>query len=187
MWFGDCATQEWWDDLWLSESFADYCEATAQVGLGLDPDAWPTMSALERIGAFADDRLPSSHPVASGAATVSEAIAAFDGISYAKGAAVLRQLSTYVGEEQFTTGLRAYLARHSYGNARLADLLAAVGDAAGLDLTTWSKAWLETAGPNVVRCEFSTDAADRFTEFSIVQEASARHPVLRPHRVPVGL
>jgi aminopeptidase N len=145
------------------------------------------MSVQERIGAFADDRLPSSHPVASGAATVSEAIATFDGISYAKGAAVLRQLSAYVGEEKFTSGLRAYLARHPYGNARLADLLAAVGEAAGKDLTTWSKAWLETAGPNVLRCEFSTDAADRFTEFSVVQEASERHPVLRPHRVTVGL
>jgi aminopeptidase N len=187
MWFGDCATQQWWDDLWLSESFADFCEATAQVTLGLDPDAWSTMSVTERIGAFADDRLPSSHPVASGAATVSEAIATFDGISYAKGAAVLRQLSAYVGEENFTTGLRAYLAGHRYGNARLADLLAAVGEAAGMDLTTWSKAWLETPGPNLLRAEFSTDAADRFTDFTVVQAASRRHPVLRPHRVAVGL
>ena len=97
MWFGDCATQQWWDDLWLSESLAEFCEATAQVSLGLDPDAWSTMSVTERIAAFADDRLPSSHPVASGAATVSEAIATFDGISYAKGAAVLRQLSAYAG------------------------------------------------------------------------------------------
>ena len=187
MWFGDCATQQWWDDLWLSESFAEYCEATAQVRLGLDSDAWPAMSVTERIGAFADDRLPSSHPVASGAASVSEAIATFDGISYAKGASVLRQLSAYVGEDNFTAGLRAYLARHSYGNARLADLLAAVGEAAGKDLTEWSKAWLETAGPNVLRCQFSTDAADRFTEFSVVQEASERHPMLRPHRLAVGL
>ena len=187
MWFGDCATQQWWDDLWLSESFAEFCEATAQVKLGLDPDAWPTMSVAERIAAFADDRLPSSHPVASGAATVTEAIATFDGISYAKGAAVLRQLSAYVGEDNFTTGLRAYLARHPYGNARLADLLAAVGEAAGNDLTQWSKAWLETAGPNVLRCEFAADAADQFTEFSVVQEASERHPLLRPHRVAVGL
>jgi len=187
MWFGDCATQRWWDDLWLSESFAEFCEATAQVRLGLDPDAWPTMSVTEGIAAVADDRLPSSHPVASGAATVSEAIATFDGISYAKGAAVLRQLSAWVGEVSFTAGLRAYLARHSYGNARLADLLAAIGEAAGKDLTGWSKAWLETAGPNVLRCEFAVDAAGRFTEFSIVQEASDRHPALRPHRVAVGL
>ena len=187
MWFGDYATQEWWDDLWLSESFADFCEATAQVKLGLDADAWPTMSVAERIGAFADDRLPSSHPVASGAATVSEAIATFDGISYAKGAAVLRQLSVYAGEDNFTAGLRAYLGGHSYGNARLADLVAAVAEASGQDLAAWSKAWLETAGPNVLRCEFSTDRGDRFTELSVLQEASERHPVLRPHRVAVGL
>ena len=100
---------------------------------------------------------------------------------------MLRQLSAYVGEENFTTGLRAYLAGHSYGNARLADLLAAVGEAAGKDLTAWSKAWLETPGPNVLRAEFRTDAADRFTEFTVVQAASQRHPVLRPHRVAVGL
>ena len=130
MWFGDCATQQWWDDLWLSESLAEFCEATAQVRLGLDPDAWSTMSVTEQIPAFADDRLPSSHPVASGAATVGEAIATFDGISYAKGAAVLRALSARVGEETFTEGLRAYLARYSFGNARLADLVSAVGRAA---------------------------------------------------------
>jgi aminopeptidase N len=187
MWFGDCATQQWWDDLWLSESFAEYCEATAQVKLGLDPDAWPTMSVTERIAAFADDRLPSSHPVASGAATVSEAIATFDGISYAKGASVLRQLSASVGEDNFTAGLRAYLGGHRYGNARLADLADAVGKASGRDLTAWSRAWLETAGPNVLRCEFETDAGGRFTDFSVVQEASKRHPVLRPHHVTVGL
>jgi aminopeptidase N len=187
MWFGDSVTQEWWDDLWLSESFADFCEARAQIELGLNPGAWSAMSVAQRIPAFADDQLPSAHPVASGAATVSEAIANFDGISYAKGAAVLRQLSAYVGEDNFTAGLRAYLARHSYRNARLADFVAAVGAAAGKDLTAWSKAWLETAGPNVLHCELSTDAAGLFTQFTVVQQAPERHPVLRPHQVTVGL
>ena len=187
MWFGDSATQEWWDDLWLSESFAEFCEAHAQVALGLNADAWSTMSFIMKVPAYRDDRLPSAHPVASGASTVSDAIANFDGITYAKGAAVLRQLSAYVGEERFAAGLRAYIARHSYGNARLADLLASVGEASGKDLAPWSRAWLETAGPNVLRCEFSTDAAGLFTQFAVVQEAPERHPVLRPHRVRVGL
>ena len=187
MWFGDCATEAWWDDLWLSESFAQFCEATAQAGLGLNPDSWATTSIVERIAAFADDRLPSSHPVASGATTVSEAIATFDGISYAKGAALLRQLSGLVGEENFTAGLRAYLDRHRYGNATLADLLTAVGEASGTDLAAWSTAWLETPGPNVLRCEFAVDPAGRFTEFTVVQEASDRHPTLRPHRITLGL
>jgi len=93
----------------------------------------------------------------------------------------------YAGEDNFTAGLRAYLGGHSYGNARLADLVAAVAEASGQDLAAWSKAWLETAGPNVLRCEFSTDRGDRFTELSVLQEASERHPVLRPHRVAVGL
>jgi aminopeptidase N len=187
MWFGDSATQEWWDDLWLSESFAEFCEAHAQVDLGLNPGAWSTMSVSMKIPAFADDRLPSAHPVASSASTVSEAIANFDGITYAKGAAVLRQLSAQLGEESFLAGLRAYIARHVYGNARLADFLASVGEAPGKDLTAWSKAWLETAGPNVLRCEFSVDAGGLFTEFAVVQEAPERHPVLRPHHVTVGL
>jgi aminopeptidase N len=187
MWFGDSATQEWWGDLWLSESLAEFCEARAQVDLGLNPRAWSTMSVTMKIPAFCDDRLPSAHPVASSASTVSEAIANFDGITYAKGAAVLRQLSAYVGEEGFVAGLRAYIARHSYGNARLADFVASVGEATGKDLTAWSKAWLETAGPNVLRCEFSTDAAGLFTEFEVVQEAPERHPVLRPHHVTIGL
>jgi hypothetical protein len=118
MWFGDSATQEWWDDLWLSESFAEFCEAHAQVDLGLNPDAWSAMSVTMKIVAFADDQLPSAHPVASGASTVSEAIANFDGITYAKGAAVLRQLSAYAGEEAFIAGLRAYVARTAVPSLR---------------------------------------------------------------------
>jgi aminopeptidase N len=187
LWFGDSAMQEWWDDLWLSESFAEFCEAHAQVALGLNADAWSTMSFTMKIPAYRDDRLPSAHPVASGASTVSDAIANFDGITYAKGAAVLRQLSASVGEERCTAGLRAYIARPSYGNARLADFLASVGEPPGTDLAAWSRAWLESAGLNVLRCEFSTDAARLFTEFAVVQEAPERHPVLRPHHVRVGL
>ncbi|MGH3169016.1 MAG: ERAP1-like C-terminal domain-containing protein, partial [Trebonia sp.] len=111
----------------------------------------------------------------------------FDGISYAKGAAVLRQLSAYVGEDNFSAALRAYLARHSYGNARLADLIAAVEAASGKDLTAWSRAWLETAGPNVLRCDFRTDPRGCFTDFSIIQEAPERHSCLRPHHLSLGL
>jgi aminopeptidase N len=187
MWFGDSATQQWWDDLWLSESFANFCEYFAQSSLGLAPDPWSIFSAAEKLPCFAEDRLPSSHPVASGATTVSDAVANLDGITYAKGASVLRQLSAYVGEENFAAGLRAYLARHSYGNARLADILAAITDASGQDLAAWSETWLKTAGPDVLRPSFETGSSGTFTSFAVLQEAAGRHPVLRPHRICIGL
>jgi aminopeptidase N len=187
MWFGDSATQEWWDDLWLSESFANFCEYFAQSSLGLSPDSWSIFSVAERLPCFAEDRLPSSHPIASGATTVSDAVANLDGITYAKGASVLRQLSAYAAEENFTAGLRAYLARHSYGTARLTDILAAVTDASGMDLAGWSQTWLKTAGPNVLRPSFETDGDGTFTSFAVLQEATSRHPVLRSHRVCIGL
>jgi aminopeptidase N len=183
MWFGDLVTQQWWDDLWLSESFADFCEYHARSRLGRFPDAWSAFSVDEKARGFADDQLPSAHPVASDAATLSEAIANFDQISYAKGASVLRQLAGYAGEQEFFAGLRGYLTRHAYGNARLTDLIDAVAASSGKDLAAWSRAWLRTAGPSTLRCQFRTDASGTFTDFAIVQQGA----VMRPHRIAVGL
>ncbi len=153
MWFGNLVTMQWWDDLWLSESFAEFCGHDASVRLGLFPDAWATFSVSRKAWGIAQDRLPSTHPVAADPATLSEAIANFDGISYAKGAAVLRQLSAYVGEDAFFAGIGDYLRAHAYGNARLPDLLSAIASRAGSreELATWSTAWLQTAGPNTLR------------------------------------
>jgi aminopeptidase N len=187
MWFGDLVTQQWWDDLWLSESFADFCEYHVTSRLGRYPQAWSSFSVGEKTWGFAQDQLPSTHPVASDAATLSEAIANFDGISYAKGAAVLRQLVAYVGEEDFFAGIRAHLTEHAYANACRSDFMAAVAASSGKPLADWSRAWLETAGPNTLCCQFLTDAGGAFTEFTIVQAAPASHPVLRPRRNAVNL
>jgi aminopeptidase N len=182
MWFGDLATEQWWDDLWLSESFANFWGCYARSRLGVS-GAWATFSVSEKIPGFERDRLPSAHPVASDAATLSEAIANFDGISYAKGAAVLRQLAAYVGEEAFFAGLRAYLAKHSYANARRADLVTAMAVSSGKDVAAWSAAWLETAGPSTLRCVFQTGADGTFTGFAVAQQGD----VLRPHHIAIGL
>jgi aminopeptidase N len=186
-WFGDLVTMRWWEDLWLNESFAEFAGFLATAEATRFTGAWTTFCAGRKIWGYDQDRLSSTHPIAGNVPTLSEAEANFDGISYAKGAAVLRQLAAYLGRDAFFTGIRAYFAAHAWGNATLADLLSALEASSGRDLGEWSKAWLETAGPNTVRSEFETGPEGRFTSFAIRQEAPAEHPTLRPHHIAVGL
>jgi aminopeptidase N len=187
MWFGDLVTMRWWGDLWLNEAFAEYGGTLASAEATRFTDAWTTFCISRKSWGYEEDQLPSTHPVAADVETVSEAVANFDGISYAKGAAVLRQLAALVGRDTFLAGLRGYFAAHAWQNATLADLLSAVEASAGVSLAAWSAAWLETAGPNTLRSEFRTGADGAFTSFSVVQEAPAAHPVLRPHHLAIGL
>ena len=187
MWFGDLVTMKWWDDLWLNESFAEFSAALSSAEGTRFTDAWTTFSGSRKTWGYTQDQLPTTHPIAADVPTLSEAIANFDGISYAKGASVLKQLVAYVGRDNFFAGIRAYFDQHSWGNATLADLLRALEVSSGLSLGDWSKAWLQTAGPNTLRSEFSVDADGRFTEFTVLQEATADHPTLRPHRIAIGL
>ncbi|HJQ41570.1 MAG TPA: aminopeptidase N, partial [Jatrophihabitantaceae bacterium] len=142
MWFGDLVTMRWWDDLWLNESFAEY------LGCRITGDrAWVDFGATRKSWGYAADRRPSTHPVAgNGAADTARALTEFDGISYAKGASVLRQLAVYLGDDTFLAGLRRYIAGHADGNAELSDLLSAWTDAGAHDLDTWAEAWLRTTG-----------------------------------------
>ena len=187
MWFGDLVTMRWWDDLWLNESFAEFCAHLALAEATRFTDAWPVFAVGRKSWGYQQDQLPSTHPVAADAPTLSEATANFDGISYAKGASVLRQLATYVGREKFFAAIRAYFAAHGWGNATLADFLGSVEASSGQSLDGWSKEWLETAGPNTLRAEFSTGADGAFTSFAVRQEAPGQHPVLRSHHIAIGL
>ncbi len=187
MWFGDLVTMKWWDDLWLNESFADYSAALASTEGTRFTDAWTTFSGSRKTWGYMQDQLPTTHPIAADVPTLSEAIANFDGISYAKGAAVLKQLVAYLGRDNFFAGIRAYFADHGHGNATLASLLAALEQSSGLSLGDWSKAWLQTAGPNTLRSEFTVGADGRFTGFTVLQEAAPEHPTLRPHHIAIGL
>ena len=187
MWFGDLVTMRWWDDLWLNESFATWAGLEAQAEATRWPNAWITFTQVWKAWAYRQDQLPSTHPIAADIVDIEAVEVNFDGITYAKGASVLRQLVAYVGRENFLAGVRAYFGEHAWDNATLADLLDALTRTSGRELTSWSKAWLETAGVNTLRAEYQTAVDGKFTEFAVLQEAPQSHPVLRPHRIAVGL
>ncbi|MDK1345301.1 aminopeptidase N [Streptomyces sp. 378] len=195
MWFGDLVTMEWWNDLWLNESFATYtsiaCQAHAPGSRW--PHAWTTFANSMKTWAYRQDQLPSTHPIMAEIRDLDDVLVNFDGITYAKGASVLKQLVAYVGMDEFFRGVQAYFKRHAYGNTRLSDLLGALEETSGRDLKTWSEKWLQAAGINVLRPEIETDADGVVTSFAIRQEAPALpagakgEPTLRPHRIAVGL
>src|SRR6266851_6602757 len=187
MWFGDLVTMRWWDDLWLNESFATWAGTLAQAEATRWTSAWTTFAQLYKAWAYRQDQLPSTHPIAADIGDIAAVEVNFDGITYAKGASVLKQLVAYVGRENFLAGVRKYFAAHAWGNATLADLLAALEETSGRDLAAWSAEWLQTAGVNTLRPSYSVDADGRFTEFAVEQEAAATHPVLRSHRIAIGL
>ena len=195
MWFGDLVTMEWWNDLWLNESFATYtsiaCQAYAPNSRW--PHSWTTFANSMKTWAYRQDQLPSTHPIMAEIRDLDDVLVNFDGITYAKGASVLKQLVAYVGMDEFFRGVQAYFKRHAFGNTRLSDLLGALEETSGRDLTTWSQKWLQTAGINVLRPEVTTDANGVITSFAIRQEAPALptgakgEPTLRPHRIAIGL
>ncbi|MFE2534200.1 aminopeptidase N [Streptomyces sp. NPDC059371] len=195
MWFGDLVTMEWWNDLWLNESFATYTSIACQA---YHPDSrwphsWTTFANSMKTWAYRQDQLPSTHPIMAEIRDLDDVLVNFDGITYAKGASVLKQLVAYVGMDEFFRGVQAYFKAHAFGNTRLSDLLGALEETSGRDLGTWSQKWLQTAGINILRPEIETDAEGVVTAFAIRQEAPALpagaqgEPTLRPHRIAVGL
>lgn len=194
MWFGDLVTMEWWNDLWLNESFATY---TSIACLAYAPDSrwpqsWTTFANSMKTWAYRQDQLPSTHPIMAEITDLDDVLVNFDGITYAKGASVLKQLVAYVGQDEFFRGVQAYFKAHAFGNTRLSDLLGALEETSGRDLRTWSKAWLETAGINILRPEIELDEAGHVVSLAVRQEAPALPPgakgtpVLRPHRIAIG-
>ncbi|GAA4483094.1 aminopeptidase N [Microbacterium panaciterrae] len=175
MWFGDLVTMTWWDDLWLKESFADYMGAHASAAATEFTEAWVSFANRRKAWAYTQDQLPSTHPIVADIPDLEAAKLNFDGITYAKGAAVLKQLVAFVGEEAFFAGARAYFTKHAYGNTTLEDLLTELSAASGRDLRGWAQAWLQTTGMSTLSLERGADGA-------VLRQTDPR-----PHRLQIGL
>jgi aminopeptidase N len=188
MWFGDLVTMQWWDDLWLNESFATFASVLCQAEATEFTEAWTTFANVEKSWAYRQDQLPSTHPVAADIPDLAAVEVNFDGITYAKGASVLKQLVAYVGLEEFLSGLRDYFRDHAFANATFGDLLGALEKASGRDLSGWGQQWLKTTGLNTLRPDFDLDTDGRFTHFAITQSgAQPGAGETRVHRLAVGI
>ncbi|MBC9957129.1 aminopeptidase N [Yimella sp. cx-51] len=187
MWFGDLVTMKWWDDLWLNESFAEWASTVCQAEATQWTDAWTTFSIQEKTWAYNQDQLSSTHPIVADIGDLEDVESNFDGITYAKGASVLKQLVAYVGREEFIAGLRAYFAKYAWGNTTLPDLLNELAASSGRDLSAWSAQWLETAGVNTLTPKLELDADGTIRSFSVEQTATEQLPTLRTHRLAVGM
>ncbi|KJS61401.1 aminopeptidase N [Streptomyces rubellomurinus] len=184
MWFGDLVTPRWWDDLWLKESFADFMGSYALIGARTRyASAWVTFANQRKAWAYRQDQFPTTHPITADIRDLEDAKLNFDGITYAKGAAVLKQLVAYAGSDAFFEGARRYFKRHAFGNTALTDLLDVLAETSGRDLKTWAAAWLQTSGVNALTPQVTADAEGRITELAVLQDGE----VLRPHRIAIGL
>ncbi|GIJ00316.1 aminopeptidase N [Sediminihabitans luteus] len=186
MWFGDLVTMRWWNDLWLNESFAEYASTLATAEATEWTEAWTTFAAMEKSWAYKQDQLPSTHPVVATINDLDDVQVNFDGITYAKGGSVLKQLVAWVGKDEFLAGVAAYFRKHAWGNTELADLLVELETTSGRDLSGWSRLWLETSGVNTLRPAIEVDNHARITSFAVQQEAHPDYPTIRPHRLAIG-
>ena len=184
MWFGDLVTLQWWNDLWLNESFASY---VAYLAMEEEyPQIWQDFNFRMKLWAYREDQRPTTHRIADDVDTTDETFLNFDGITYGKGAAVLKQLVRTIGRDGFRDGLRTYFRRHRFDNATLADFLAALQEGSGVDLVGWAARWLRTPSLNTISAHWD-EVDGRITGFELRQEAPDDHPHLRPHALDVAL
>ncbi len=187
MWFGDLVTMKWWDDLWLNESFAEWACYHAAVEATEFTESWTGFTNARKNWAYRQDQLPSTHPIAADNHDLQAVEVNFDGITYAKGASVLKQLVAWVGLENFLEGIKGYFHDFAFGNSEFKDLLMALEKSSGRELESWAQEWLQTSGVNTLAAEFELDDEGNYASFSVAQTAHPDYPTLRRHRLGIGL
>jgi aminopeptidase N len=186
MWFGDLVTMNWWNGLWLNESFATLMSSIAVFEATEFDDLWHDFYLSENLTAIAADSAVSTHPIEVEVASSNDFFNVFDAITYDKGASVLNQLSHYIGRENFRIGVSNYLKQHSWDNTDLADFMSALSNQSGIDLGPWADDWMYQAGVNQIEARYNCEA-DQIDSFAILQTAPAAHSTLRSQRVQLGL
>ena len=189
LWFGDMVTMQWWNDLWLNESFAEWIAYFALAESTRFSSAWVSFNADVKNWAYRADQLSSTHPIATDAPDVETGSTNFDGISYAKGASVLKQLCAYLGDEVFFAGIRSYFRKFAWKNTTLQDLIDELQSASGKDLSSWGKSWFQSAGVNTIVPVLTTENGT-YSSLAIKQLPPAvpsGSNDLRTHLIGVGL
>ena len=189
MWFGDLVTPKWWDDLWLKESFAEYMGAHASVNATEYREAWTNFAVGRKAWAYTADQQSTTHPIVADIVDLEAARQNFDGITYAKGASVLKQLVAHVGVEKFFSAARHYFRELAFSSATLDDLIRHLEKACGRDLSSWVNAWLKTTGPDVLLPEL-TVRDGVVQKLAVVRDSidvRTGRDVSRPHTLRVGL
>ncbi len=186
MWFGNLVTMDWWNDLWLNESFATYSSFVGLVSATEFKEGWQDFNTRSKQRAYDQDQSVTTHPIAQDCSNTSEAFANFDAITYGKGASVMKQLSFYIGDKNYRKALKNYFEKHAEKNTVLSDFMAEMEQASGKDLKTWQDRWLQTAMLNEVEVHFLCEKG-RVTEFEIYQTGTREYPTLRSHKTRIAL
>ena len=180
MWFGDLVTMNWWNDLWLNESFASYMSFLALTENTRFTDAWQSFNSRMKAWAYRQDQLITTHPVAGEVIDTDQTFLNFDGITYGKGAAVIKQLVKTIGMPAFKSGMQRYMAEHAFSNTTLDDWLESLGEAVDQDLRGWADSWLETAQHNSIQIH-RTGSTDDQNMMLVSQSAPDEFPTIRSH------
>ena len=187
MWFGNLVTMRWWDDLWLNESFATYAAALCLTEGSEHTSAWQEFNVQLKRWSLVEDDSPTTHPIAGTVADTDQTFLNFDGITYGKGGAVLKQLGARLGRKGFAAGLRLHFQRHAFGNATLADFLASLEEGSGVALADWSAQWLRTSGPNRLGAVITPTTDGSIGALTVTQEVVSGDNVLREHLMRIAL
>lgn len=186
MWFGNLVTMKWWNDLWLNESFATYMSYRALVETTDFKETWQKFFSQTKSWAYWEDQTVMTHPIEGEVPGTKAAQTIFDGITYGKGASVLKQLAYYIGDDAFKKGVQKYFQRYAYKNTVRAEFMAELAKASGKDLTPWENAWLKTSGVNGIKVEPHC-SGDQLKSLEITQTKDVSSKVYRPHRFQVAL